>query len=222
MFGARKQQKFGAWRLLGHPQVIEYAEPVMEEIAGEVVDGFKKVPHGGIEAGGVLFGEGDKHLVRILAARPIPCEHATGPSFVLSEKDQQELAALLEGAATDPELKGLAPVGWYQARTRSDLRLEPAAAALHERFFPEPWQILLQLKPSAERIIQAGIFARRPDGTLPAEPGFVDEKPAFRPPLIRRPAPVPAAGPAPGALVESVAKAADPPADEQAARRRAG
>ena len=50
---------------------IEYALSVLEQLRIDSIDGLNKVPHGGIEIGGVLFGirEGDR--VRILASRSV-------------------------------------------------------------------------------------------------------------------------------------------------------
>ncbi len=123
MFGAKKQPRYASWRVRGHPQVVEYAQPVLDEILEVIADARASFPQGGLEVGGVLFGEGDKHLVRILATRPIICEHAFGPQFLLSERDQELLGAQLADAGRDPELTELVRVGWYVSRSRGEVAL---------------------------------------------------------------------------------------------------
>ncbi len=170
MFGTRKQATFRAWRLAGHPQVIEYDQAVLAEILAAVEQGYRKLPHGGIEVGGVLFGQGDRHLVRILATRPIPCEHALGPSFQLSEGDHARFAEALAGWAADPELQDLVPVGWYRSRTRSRIQLDDADRAFYARYFPKRWHIALVFCHEEGKPVAAAIFARSDDGMLSSSP----------------------------------------------------
>jgi len=98
---------------------------VIEEIRQAVAEGFQRFARGGIEVGGVLYGIVDGTTVRILAVREMACEHATGPSFHLSEKDLSALTEQLERNRTDPRLEGFAPLGFYVSHTRSDIVLMP-------------------------------------------------------------------------------------------------
>ncbi len=175
MFGGSIPNKFGSWRLAGHPQVVEYAIPVLDDIVADVVSGFRKFPHGGLGVGGVLFGEGEKHLVRILATRPMPCDHTAGPTFTLSDADHQALDRLLAEAGNDPDLAGLKPVGWYHSHTRSGLHFTPSDLDVHERHFPEPWQIAVVLRPDLDRPTAAGIFTRGEGGAVPTPPALLLE-----------------------------------------------
>lgn len=169
MFGTRRQPAFRSWRVEGIPVAIEYSLATFEEIARQAVEGYLRFPHGGLEVGGVLFGVREGGLVRIHASRPIPCEHATGPSFVLSARDEQALKRLLENYASDPELSAMAPVGWYRSRTRRDIRLSESDLEIHQRHFSEPWQVVLVLRPEGLRALKAGFFAREADGILRLE-----------------------------------------------------
>src|ERR1700687_1317938 len=74
---------------------IEYPLSVLNEIRTAVVDAYLSLPHGGLETGGVLFGTRTEDAVRIMNHRPIPCEHAAGPSFTLSDNDREKLDVLL-------------------------------------------------------------------------------------------------------------------------------
>ena len=86
MAAADEHTDFNSWTVDGRGPRIEYAVPVLEEICAEAVEGLYRFRHGGVEIGGVLFGEADNGLVRILAYRPLECEHAFGPRFVLRSR----------------------------------------------------------------------------------------------------------------------------------------
>src|SRR5690242_2272591 len=101
--------KFATWSAADHPIVIEYAPAVLDEIRMTAVEGYHRVPHGGVETGGILFGARSKTGVRIKAWRPIECEYAKGPSFLLSERDEAALAELLSSSSSDPDLAAMEP-----------------------------------------------------------------------------------------------------------------
>ena len=79
---------------------------VIEEIRHEVAEGFQRLSRGGIEVGGVLYGTRDGRTVRVLAMRPIACEHARGPGFLFSDKDRVALNDQLLRDKDDPQLEG--------------------------------------------------------------------------------------------------------------------
>jgi proteasome lid subunit RPN8/RPN11 len=145
---------------------IEFSREAMETVRAAVVDGFYKLARGGLEVGGVLFGQRSGDSVRILASRPIACEHAFGPSFVLSENDEAGLRTLLESATSDPELKGLVPAGWYHSHTRSEISLSDRDLEVHNRHFREPWQVALVVRPEKMRPARARFFLREPGGSV--------------------------------------------------------
>ena len=76
--------KFGIWSPAESPIAVEYSLVVIEEIRHEVAEGFQRLSRGGIEVGGVLYGVRDGRAVRVMAMRPIACEHARGPAFLHS------------------------------------------------------------------------------------------------------------------------------------------
>src|SRR5437870_4163293 len=101
------ERERGSWTVSQYWIEIEYALDVMAEIDRTVIDGFNRLRRGGVEVGGVLFGERNGRTVTILAFRPLACEHALGPNFVVSKSDQIGLAALLESSVADPLLEGM-------------------------------------------------------------------------------------------------------------------
>lgn len=94
--------KLAAWSVAESPITIEYSMIVIEEIRHAVAEGFQRLSRGGIEVGGILYGTRDGRTVRILAMRPIACEHARGPAFLLSDKDRMVLNQQL---AADAEIR---------------------------------------------------------------------------------------------------------------------
>jgi proteasome lid subunit RPN8/RPN11 len=162
----------GVWSIQGLPVRIEYLVPVLEEISAIAVDGLYRFRHGGVEIGGVLFGTVRRGVVRITAFRELDCEHAFGPRFVLSERDKTAMRKLLELPRTEPLLAGLLPVGWYHSHTRSGIALSPRDLEIYNRYFPEPWQVALCLRPEAFGPTRAGFFARERNGDLRSEASY--------------------------------------------------
>lgn len=157
---------FGSWKIDGITQTIEYSDTVLERIHADILDGFYRLNHGGIEVGGVLFGNRNENAVRILDFRTLPCEHALGPSFVLSERDESALERLLKEAVRDPELRDLEVVGYYQSRTRSHIHFSGRDLEIFNRYYPHPWQIAVMLRPAKFEATRIAIFCRTTDGTI--------------------------------------------------------
>jgi len=164
--------EYSRWSIPEHPVRIEYAPRILTAIEREALDGFHRLRKGGVEVGGVLFGARNGQAVTIVDFRPLTCEHALGPGFVLSDRDRQALRALLGSPATDPTLRGLIPVGWYRSNTRSHIHLSSQDLAFFEKQFPESWQIVLVLKPDTFLPTKAGFFFREADGRIRADSSY--------------------------------------------------
>jgi proteasome lid subunit RPN8/RPN11 len=155
------------WSVPRRPYTVEFAPRTLDDIRLAVVDAFFSLPRGGTEIGGILLGCFRDGRLRILDSRPLECEHAMGPSFTLSARDHARLAKLLADAASGaPERQ---PVGWYHSHTRSDIFLTEADREIHLRYFPEPWQTALVLRPHAMQPARAGFFFREADGSMRGE-----------------------------------------------------
>jgi len=135
------------WTAPGAIATVTYSLPLFHEIDFAVNEGYRKISHGGVEVGGLLFGSVEKDGTRIDAFRPIACDHASGPSFVLSDGDLERLVVQLDGAASDPDLTSLKPIGWFLSRTRSPLQLMEREMVLFDYFFPEPGTLTVMVKP---------------------------------------------------------------------------
>ena len=166
--------KFAAWTVAESPITIEYSLIVIEEIRHAVAEGFQRLSRGGIEVGGILYGTRDGRTVRVLAMRPIACEHARGPAFLLSDKDRMGLNQQLSADAEDPHLEGLISVGWFLSHTRSEITLSDSDLELYSIFFPAPWQVTLVVRPGRAGSMRAGFFVREADGTVKSESSYLE------------------------------------------------
>jgi len=169
---ARPGQARQTWQAAECPFAIEWSASVMEEIRAAAMDAFFSLPHGGAEIGGVLWGTRSPGCVRILAARPLECEHALGPTFTLSAKDHVRLAALLDVGCGDSRAQGWEPLGWYHSHTRSEILLSARDVEIHNRYFPDPWQVALVVRPHAMQPMRAGFFFREANGSMHADSSF--------------------------------------------------
>ena len=145
---------------------IRYALPVLHEVEFVIGEGFRRIPHGGIENGGLLFGSRQPEGVEITAFRNIECEHAFGPAFVLSDKDVAALRQQIENYKTDPEISDLEVLGWFISHSRSDLRMTEREKEIFADLFPDPWQITLLAKPEKFKPTRFGFAVREPDRSL--------------------------------------------------------
>jgi proteasome lid subunit RPN8/RPN11 len=194
------------------PFTIEYVPRVLDDIRLAVVDAFFSLPRGGAEIGGILLGRQEKGRIVITDALALDCEHAFGPSFTLSETDQAQLGIKLAEAARNGNSR---PVGWYHSHTRSEIFLSDADQEIHKRFFPEPGQVALVLKPHTFLPTRAGFFFRAEDGAIRADASHrefqLDPLPLGKVPAdepAAKPAPAPPATPA-GRVID-IASAAKP------------
>ena len=166
---AEKRVEYAYWSIPGATAAVTYSLPLFHEIDFAVNEGYRKIPHGGIEEGGLLFGKIDEKGTQVETFRPIACEHASGPSFLLSEQDLTQLKAQIEGAAADPELKNLEIVGWFLAHTRGPLALTDREVDLCDRFFAGPGMITVLVKPERFQPTRFGFLVRGQDGSLPRD-----------------------------------------------------
>jgi hypothetical protein len=163
------EAKFGIWGAPESPLAIQYSLVVIEEIRYEVAQGFQKMARGGIEVGGMLYGQREGRSLSILAMRPIACEHALGPSFQLSARDRTALLAQLEKDKEDPRLEGMICAGLFVSHTRSEIALSESDLALYNIYFESPWQVVLVVRPGRAGAMRAGFFVREQGGVIHSE-----------------------------------------------------
>jgi proteasome lid subunit RPN8/RPN11 len=161
---------YGRWSAGGSSLVIEYSCALLGNIRVLVVEGLHSLSHGGIEVGGILYGTRSGQALKIEVQRPIECEHARGPSFKLSENDLAGLERVLGPARNAPA--GMEVLGWYHSHTRSGICLTQEDLTIHDRFFPQPWQVALVLHPEIFGPVTAGFFFREANGAIRAESSY--------------------------------------------------
>jgi len=157
---------FAIWSAPGTPFRVLYPPALFQEIDFVVNEGYRSIPYGGVEIGGLLFGRKGPMPARIEAFRTIECEHVFGPSFVLSERDLTALGDQIKGAETDLELSGLECIGWFISHTRKSLAMDDRESALFDRFFPEAGKLTLLIKPERFKPTRFGFVVRGADGRI--------------------------------------------------------
>jgi proteasome lid subunit RPN8/RPN11 len=178
------------WHVPQCPFLMECSSTVLGQIRQEV-EAASNSRRGEREIGGVLFGTLASGHIRILAAKPIQCEHAMGPGFVLSEKDETRLTQLISNSTSDPKLNGLETLGWYHSHIRSRIFLSERDVAIHFRHFAAPYQVALVVHPESARPIRAGFFFREASGEMRTESSYEEftiETPTLAAPEPPRPA----------------------------------
>lgn len=169
--------EYGIVQANGSPVVIEYHLAVLEQVRSSAAAARAAMGRGGVETGGVLLGRIEGTAVRIAAAREVACEHAFGPAFALSERDEEGLRRLLDAASGDPGLAGMEPVGWYRS-ARGDSGPGERDNQLHAKYFPNPHAVALIVWPGEGQSARAAFFARNESGALSAITGEFPVEPA--------------------------------------------
>ncbi len=166
------EARFSSWSAAESPVIVEYSLVAIEEIRHEVAEGFQRLSRGGVDVGGVLYGTREGRTVRILAMRPITCEHAHGPVFQLSDADKDLLQEQLDHDLEDPRLSEMICVGWFVSHTRSGIVLSDVDQEIFSTYFGAPWQVTLIVRPSRGGVMRAGFFVREHDGTVHGESSY--------------------------------------------------
>ncbi len=183
------------WQAPGKPFAIHLHLGVVERMNAEIMRGLALVPKRGAEVGGVLYGSietGETTVVRIDDFEPVACEYRRGPSYYLSEGEQETL-----GNAAGAGRDGLRAVGYYRSHTRDGvMSLGSEDLDLIRRYLPDASQVALLVRPFATKVGVAGFFVRE-DGGFPTETPLEfpfrrremmgEEAPARRPMHERRP-----------------------------------
>lgn len=157
---------FATWTDPGTSFQIQYSLPLFHEIDMTVSEGYRRIPHGGIEVGGLLFGRQLPDGARIEAFRSIECEHAQGPSFKLSDRDVALLREQIASAPENPELGGMELLGWFVAHTRGPLQMTEAETRLFAELFPGAGKMTVLVKPEKFKPTLFTFLVRGRDGSM--------------------------------------------------------
>jgi hypothetical protein len=148
------------WEVAGKPVSVHLDFNVVDRLSMDVMRGFGAVPKRGAEVGGLLLGSmeaGEKLVVRVEDFVPVTCDYLRGPSFQLTEQDEARFREAVEKAkaasGVEPKL-----VGFYRSHTREGLALADEDLEVFDRYFGDPKQIVLLVRPFATRTSVAGFF----------------------------------------------------------------
>ncbi len=101
------------------------------------------------------------------------------------------LVRVLSAAELDPNLKDLAPLGWFIAHAQTGITLTAPDLAVYNGFFPDPWQVTLVLRRQEGGSVVPVSSRAISDGKLKSDASYSE----FRLEPLRRggkPAPSPA------------------------------
>lgn len=151
---------FGLWNPPGAPFRIKYSLPLLREIDFFVGDGYRRIPHGGLEVGGLLYGTEEPEGLTLIAYQAIECQHQLGPSFVLSEADVEALKTQTAKPFHHESHGDLALAGWFISHGRSDLKLTERELELFDDLFPGPRRVTMLVKPEKFKPTRYGFLVR--------------------------------------------------------------
>jgi len=156
----------GVWTAPEVPLLVEYPLDLMEDLRALLSDELQQLSRAGRDVAGVLFGVSRGPAIRVLAWRPIHRVPADDQSARLSRNDRAEMVRVLGNAASDPEMRGFEPLGWFVSHADGGRGLTGADVELFNNFFPHSWQVTLLLRRGTGGTARAGFFVREPDGFL--------------------------------------------------------
>jgi hypothetical protein len=165
-----------SWEVPGKPLAVRLDFGAVDRILAEVMRGFGSVPKRGAEVGGLLLGtvtQGDPVIVHILDFEPVLSEHARGPSYLLSPADETRLTAAIERYRGSNGGGNRQVVGFVRSHTRDRLGLSEDDLALFDKYFPEPHQVFLLVKPYAARASVGGFFFRE-EGLIRSDSSYLE------------------------------------------------
>jgi hypothetical protein len=110
---------------------------------------------------------GNHVVVEIDDFEPLESEHASGPSYVLSDADLGRLEARI-AAHEDPESSSV--VGFYRSHTRGDFAITAEDASLFSRYFPAASHVFLLIKSHDDGPPTGGFLIREGGKVLSDSP----------------------------------------------------
>ncbi len=127
---------------------------LVERLGAAIKKGLGTGPRG-TEIGGLLLGKilpGFGRTVLIEDFELMPCEYLRGASYTLSPADRKLLGARVARS------KAGRVVGYFRSHTRPGMYLDQDDFAVFGRYFPDPSQVFLLVRPSTEGPATGGFF----------------------------------------------------------------
>jgi hypothetical protein len=202
------------WEILGKPVAVRLKMDVVGRLGMAVGEGFKALPRRGLETGGLLLGTkteaGGRVVVQINDFEPVECEHAAGPSYLLSDEDRRLLEKTI--AAREAAGGNSSIVGIYRSHTRRDFAISMEDDFLFSTYFRKASDVFLLIKRNDDGPPTGG-FVIREDGKVLSRSPYAQFplRPARVAPAARvTPAPEPQTPREPPRAAQNVQPAATP------------
>lgn len=165
--GAQKAPSF-VWQAAGKPFEAHLSLDVVDRLAFAVAEGVQALPRRGLEIGGLLLGRVHQGpagvVVQIEEFEAVECAHATGPSYLLNEKDR----AAIEERIRAHKTAGLVDVvGAFRSHTRKEFALAAEDLELMSAYFPARSDVFLLIQGLRDSPLTAA-FAIREDSQIPS------------------------------------------------------
>jgi hypothetical protein len=148
------------WACPGAPIRIQLPLSVVELMGREVKRAFESVPAHSVEIGGLLLGTAgfaSNPVIEVKNFEPFLSEYRADHKFILSEADERKLEKVLETHASNPK-DDLKVVGFYRSHIGEGLGLGPHDVSLAQKYFNNPTQVFLLVKPADDGSSTAGFF----------------------------------------------------------------
>jgi hypothetical protein len=146
--------EYYSWQVPDKPVNVRISAAAADRVLDDAMRGLGLLPRRGAEVGGLLLGAaGNDSRITVDGILPLPTEYAFGPSYILSEKDKQNLRAALRQCQAYV-------VGFYRTQTRDGLQLTPQDRELFSEYFPDPSSIVLLIRPRPLGVSVATLFFR--------------------------------------------------------------
>ena len=174
MAGSVPAPGYYVWEVPGKWISIELNLDVVDALQQDVIRGFGALPRRGAEVGGILLGNvsGGGRIVRIQGHKEVPIEYRRGPSYLLSEADQQTFASTLSNLRSSSTVSSR-PIGYFRSHTRDGVGLGEEDLDLIGRCFPDPETVVLLIRPFGTKPSLAGFYFKE-DGKFQEGPPLRD------------------------------------------------
>lgn len=142
------------WQDPGDTIVIQVSLELVERLGAAVQQALGDGPRG-MEIGGLLLGRllpGPVPAVLVEDFELVPCEHLRGVSYTLSAAERHNLGGRLKRRRTN------AVVGFFRSHTRPGLYMDQDDFAVFSRYFGDPSQVFLLVRPEVGGPATGGFF----------------------------------------------------------------
>ena len=166
MNGGAQLQRFLVWQAPGKTVEAHLSFGVVDRLAFAVSEGVQALPRRGLEIGGLLLGRARRAesgiVVDVEDFEPIECEHAVGPSYLLTAKDREFMEERIRVHKSSGNLE---VVGAFRSHTRKEFSLTPEDLDFLSAYFARPADVFLLIHALRDCPLTAG-FAIREDGKI--------------------------------------------------------